>query len=62
VKRSIRIVAAGIAVVAAAAASHAQTTAPAPWPAKPIRMIVTFPPGGGDDGDPGGDDAYRTFH
>ncbi len=48
-KRSIRIVAAGIAVIAAAAASHAQTTAPAPWPAKPIRMIVTFPPGGSTD-------------
>ena len=26
-----------------------QTTAPAAWPAKPIRMIVTFPPGGSTD-------------
>ena len=30
-------------------ASHAQTPAPAPWPSKPIRMIVTFPPGGSSD-------------
>ncbi len=27
----------------------AQTAAPAPWPAKPIHMIVTFPPGGSSD-------------
>jgi len=49
VKRSIRIVAAAVAVAIAAVASHAQTTAPAPWPSKPIRMIVTFPPGGSSD-------------
>ena len=48
-KRSIRTFSAAIAVVAAAVASHAQTTAPAPWPSKPIRMIVTFPPGGSSD-------------
>ena len=48
-KRSIRIVAAAVAVAIAAVASHAQTTAPAPWPSKPIRMIVTFPPGGSSD-------------
>src|SRR5829696_7455736 len=49
VKPSIRTLAAAIAVVATAAASHAQSTAPAPWPSKPIRMIVTFPPGGSAD-------------
>ena len=48
-KRSIRTVAAAIAVIAAAVTSHAQTSAPAPWPSKPIRMIVTFPPGGSSD-------------
>ena len=47
-KRSIRVVAA-IAVATAGVASHAQTTVPAPWPSKPIRMIVTFPPGGSAD-------------
>ena len=48
-KRSIRTVAAAIAVVATAVPSHAQTTAPPPWPTKPVRMIVTFPPGGSSD-------------
>ena len=38
-----------VVAVAALTASHAQTTAPAPWPSKPIRMIVTFPPGGSSD-------------
>jgi tripartite-type tricarboxylate transporter receptor subunit TctC len=42
-------VAAAIAVVASAVASHAQMTAPPPWPSKPLRMIVTFPPGGSSD-------------
>ncbi len=31
-----------------AATAHAQTPPPA-WPTKPIRMIVTFPPGGSTD-------------
>jgi tripartite-type tricarboxylate transporter receptor subunit TctC len=30
-------------------AAVAQGTAPAAWPTKPIRMIVTFPPGGSSD-------------
>jgi tripartite-type tricarboxylate transporter receptor subunit TctC len=40
------------AIVAAAGATSlaaAQTAAPAAWPTKPIRMIVTFPPGGSAD-------------
>ena len=49
VKRSIRIIAIAIGGLALALASHAQTTAPAPWPSKPIRMIVPFPPGGSTD-------------
>jgi len=49
VKRSMHAVAAAIAVVASAVASHAQMTAPPPWPSKPLRMIVTFPPGGSSD-------------
>ena len=47
--RSIRNVAVAIGIVAAALASRAQTTAPVSWPSKPIRMIVTFPPGGSTD-------------
>ena len=48
-KRSIRTVAVAFGVVALALPSHAQTPAPASWPSKPIRMIVTFPPGGSTD-------------
>ena len=48
-KRSIRSLAAAITAVLAVATSQAQTPAPAPWPSKPIRMIVTFPPGGSTD-------------
>jgi len=47
VKRSIRTLAVAIAVGAAVAGSLAQTVPP--WPTKPIRMIVTFPPGGSSD-------------
>ena len=48
-KRSIRTIAVAIGIGASALTSPAQTTAPAPWPSKPIRMIVTFPPGGSTD-------------
>jgi len=34
----------GVAALCAAAAAQAQT-----WPAKPIRLVVGFPPGGGND-------------
>ena len=47
--RFLRPLAVFVVAVAALTASHAQTTAPAPWPSKPIRMIVTFPPGGSSD-------------
>ncbi len=46
----IRFAAAALAVPVALAATNAAAQAPAPaWPAKPIRMIVTFPPGGSSD-------------
>jgi len=49
VSRFLHALAVGGAVATMAIASFAQT-APAPaWPAKPIRMIVTFPPGGSSD-------------
>jgi len=48
-RRSIRTVAVAVGIGAAAVAGHAQTAAPALWPTKPIRMIVTFPPGGSTD-------------
>ena len=38
-----------IGLAAAAVAAVAQTAAPAAWPTKPIRVIVTFPPGGSAD-------------
>jgi tripartite-type tricarboxylate transporter receptor subunit TctC len=38
-----------IGIAAAALAAGAQTTAPTAWPTKPIRVIVTFPPGGSTD-------------
>nr|WP_316641717.1 tripartite tricarboxylate transporter substrate binding protein [uncultured Roseateles sp.] len=40
---SLRHIAASLALLAGAAAAQA------PWPAKPIRLIVPFPPGGGTD-------------
>ena len=38
-----------IALLATVGGAVAQGTAPAAWPTKPIRMIVTFPPGGSSD-------------
>ena len=38
-----------IGLAAAALAAGAQTAAPTAWPTKPIRIIVTFPPGGSTD-------------
>jgi len=49
VKRFFRTLGVAAALIAGAAASQAQTPAPTPWPSKPIRMIVTFPPGGSTD-------------
>jgi hypothetical protein len=37
------------ALIAPAIGALAQTAAPPAWPTKPIRMIVTFPPGGSTD-------------
>jgi len=46
--RFVRALAAMV-LTTAGSATLAQAQAPAAWPAKPIRMIVTFPPGGSSD-------------
>ena len=43
------IIRAAAALALAVAATAALAQAAAPWPGKPIRMIVTFPPGGSTD-------------
>ena len=43
------ILRAAIALALALATTAATSQASGPWPAKPIRMIVTFPPGGSSD-------------
>ena len=49
-RRFIRILAGMTSALAMVAAGQAQTpAATTPWPSKPIRMIVTFPPGGSTD-------------
>ena len=47
--RSLRFLAVCGALFAASTGPYAQTAAPAGWPNRPIRMIVTFPPGGSSD-------------
>src|SRR5688572_24838563 len=42
----LRIVSTGLALLVAAAATHA---AQSPYPNKPIRLIIPFPPGGSAD-------------
>jgi len=49
VNRFIRALAVGAAAASMAGAALAQTAPPTAWPTKPIRMIVTFPPGGSAD-------------
>jgi len=49
VNRFVRAFAAAGVAASLAVAALAQTAPPAAWPSKPIRMIVTFPPGGSTD-------------
>jgi len=45
----VRALVTGAAAASMAGAALAQAAAPPAWPTKPIRMIVTFPPGGSSD-------------
>ena len=47
--RLVRALAAGTALASIAAAGLARTAPQPAWPAKPIQVIVTFPPGGSSD-------------
>ncbi len=48
-KNFICVVAAVVASLSVALAAHAQTTAGAAWPTKPVRVLVPYTPGGGVD-------------